>query len=149
MSEKSMLDTIHHFRLVQHYINTIVEHLLLRSELHDTSKLQEPELSGYAGLAEAVNGLKYGTEEHRAAFAPFKEVIAHHYAVNDHHPEYFGGDVSQMNLLQLAEMLCDWKAASRRSDPSVLPSLGESLKRFNIEPQLASIIQNTVSTLDW
>lgn len=149
MSEKSILDTVAHIRLVQLYLNSIAQHLMTRAEMHDESKLQEPELSGYAGLAGAVSGLKYGTEEHRAAFAPFKEVIAHHYSVNDHHPEYFGGDVNKMNLLQLTEMLCDWKAASRRNDPSLLPSLEVSIKRFGIDPQLASIIRNTIATLDW
>lgn len=146
---KSFSDTVSHIRLVQSKLRIIVEFLLLRAELHDVSKLNEPELSGYEGLSEAVKGLQYGTDEYRAAFEPFKAIIKHHYEYNDHHPEHFAGGVKEMNLLQIVEMAADWKAASMRNSDTLKPTLEASFKRFGIDDQLAEIIRNTVEALDW
>ena len=65
-----MQDTIEHIRFVQQKIMDLASILFNRAINHDASKLKEPELSGYAGLADAMRGLTYGTPEHRAAFAP-------------------------------------------------------------------------------
>ena len=52
----SILDTIEHIQMVQAYLGQIVEELHARAIVHDRSKLQEPELTGYQGLSEAVKG---------------------------------------------------------------------------------------------
>jgi hypothetical protein len=50
-----------------------------------------------------------------------------------------------MNLVDIVEMVCDWKAATRKHrDGNILKSLEINAKRFNIEPQLLSILHNTV-----
>ncbi len=55
-----------------------------------------------------------------------------------------------MNLIDIFEMLADWKAATERHDDG---SLGRSLtiqaSRFNISPQLQSILYNTARDLGW
>lgn len=145
----SLLDTILHIQLVQQHMDEVLGDLTTRAFSHDYSKLNEPELSGYAGLSDALKGLTYGTPEHKAAFAPFKQVIDHHYAVNDHHPEHFKLGINGMNLLQLIEMVCDWKAASLRNSDTLADSLDVSFKRFGIDTQLANIIRNTVNELRW
>jgi hypothetical protein len=148
--ESSILDTIDHIQKVQRFLGIVIADLLYRSHSHDGSKLLPPELDGYAGLSEAVKGLQYGTDEHRAAFAPFKAIITHHYEANDHHPEHFqDSDIRRMTLPQIVEMVCDWKAASTRNSESLLPSLDASFKRFGIDEQLAWIIRNTISEMGW
>jgi hypothetical protein len=143
-------DAIEHIEKVQFHLDRCATDLDARVILHDASKLEEPELSGYAGLAEAVKDLKYGTPEYRAAFQPFKAIIQHHYAANDHHPEHFGAGVDGMNLLQIIEMLCDWKAASERfGGGDFAESLKVSVARFEIEPQLENILRNTAKYLGW
>jgi len=53
-----------------------------------------------------------------------------------------------MTLLDLLEMICDWKAASERvSSGDILKSIEYNTTRFNISPQLVSILKNTVSEL--
>lgn len=148
---KSVLDTINHIKQVQFFMEQVIKSLIERARLHDASKLNEPEYSGYAGLSETLKGLQYGTDEHRAAFAPFKPIIQHHYQANDHHPEHFDktDGIAQMNLLQLVEMFCDWKAASTRNSNTLLDSLDVSAQRFGVEPQLAKIFSNTVRDLEW
>jgi hypothetical protein len=43
--------------------------------------------------------------------------LKHHYSHNRHHPEFFGEDgVDGMTLVDLIEMLADWKAATERHD---------------------------------
>ncbi len=41
-----------------------------------------------------------------------KIAIHQHQQTNNHHPEYFVGGITQMNDLQLAELVCDWKSRS-------------------------------------
>ncbi len=55
-----------------------------------------------------------------------------------------------MSLFDLIEMLCDWKAAGERhADGSIEMSLGHNRERFNISPQLHSILENTAKEMGW
>jgi hypothetical protein len=149
MSNNSRQDTLDHIAKVEGYLSLIAHELRARGAAHDASKLQEPELSGYAGLSEALQGLTYGTDEYRAAFAPFKGIIKHHYEHNRHHPECWPGGVNDMSLLDIIEMLCDWKAASERGGGDFAESIRVSCKRFGIDPQLGLIFANTAKDLGW
>jgi hypothetical protein len=58
--------------------------------------------------------------------------------------------VDGMSLLDLLEMLCDWKAAGERhADGSMARSLEINKKRFNISTQLQSVLENSVKELGW
>lgn len=58
--------------------------------------------------------------------------------------------VAGMSLLDLIEMLCDWKAATERhNDGSIARSLKINRERFNISDQLQSILENTARELNW
>ena len=58
-------------------------------------------------------------------------------------------DVSQMNLVDIIEMLCDWKAATmRHNDGDILKSIEFNKKRFQISDQLTQIFLNTVSLFE-
>lgn len=55
-----------------------------------------------------------------------------------------------MSLLDIIEMVCDWKAASERTKQgSIAQSLAHNKQRFGISDQLASILENTVRELGW
>ena len=55
-----------------------------------------------------------------------------------------------MSLLDLIEMLADWKAAGmRHADGNITQSLEINRKRFGMSDQLFKIFQNTVKELDW
>ena len=86
-----------------------------------------------------------------------KPAIEHHNRVNRHHPEYFMLEdrytlnlvsaLGCMNLIDLIEMLCDWKAATlRHGDGDIYKSLEINAKRFGYSGELKSILKNTV---DW
>jgi len=57
-----------------------------------------------------------------------------------------------MNLVDIMEMLCDWKASSaRHNDGNIRTSLELNKDRFNIDAQLYQILENTIEYLndDW
>lgn len=145
----SQIDTLDHINKVRGNLETAVKNLRQRALDHDASKLEEPELSGYEGLSQALKGLTYGTPEHRAAFAPYKEIIQHHYAHNRHHPEHWQLGVTDMSLLDIIEMLCDWKAAHDRNGGDFGHSIQVSVSRFCISEQLHAVLINTARELGW
>jgi hypothetical protein len=149
IQQESMKDTLSHIAKVEGYLSLCADLLYGRAKQHDASKLEEPERSGYAGLTQALQGLTYGTPEHRAAFAPFKPIIQHHYEANTHHPEHWPNGVDDMSLLDVIEMLCDWKAASERGKGDFADSIRVSVERFKIDGQLAAILVNTAREIGW
>jgi hypothetical protein len=53
-----------------------------------------------------------------------------------------------MNLIDLVEMLCDWKAASERhNDGNIKKSIEINTARFGLSWQLAKILENTADLL--
>jgi len=150
MSYDSTQDTEDHIGKVRARLNYICECLEARAQWHDRSKLQEPEKSGFDVLTLNLKDLVYGSDEYRAALAEARPVIDHHYAANSHHPEHYENGIAGMSMLDVIEMLCDWKAASERTKQgSIAQSLAHNKQRFRIDDQLYSILVNTVKELDW
>lgn len=143
-------ETRAHVNLVRQRIGEAITNLSARSDAHDASKLQEPELSGFEGLRIRLADVQFGTPEYQAALAEARPVIAHHYAANDHHPEHYADGVYGMSLLSVLEMLCDWKAAGERTkNGSLRQSLAVNIPRFKIDDQLATLLTNTARELGW
>lgn len=151
MKHDSTQDTLEHINKVQARIAEVQVHLDERAALHDRSKLQEPEKSGYDVLTIKLKDCVYGSDEYRAALAEAKPVIDHHYAHNTHHPEHYGPlGINGMSLLDVIEMLCDWKAASERTKQgSIEQSMTHNAQRFGIDTQLGMILANTIKELGW
>lgn len=105
---------------------------------------------GYDTLTAALRGVEYGSAEYRAALDEAHETIQHHYAMNSHHPEHHADGVAGMSLLDLIEMVADWKAASERSGGrNMMSSIGYNAARWGIDPQLKAIIANTIKEMGW
>lgn len=149
-----MSDTRHtqiHIMHVRQNIAKVVEDLFDRSGRHDASKLVEPEAESFARIEVERTGVVYGTPEYTAMMASVQPAIDHHYANNDHHPEHFPNGINDMNLMQITEMLCDWKAASMRGQqrPFLEGMTNVSKERFGIDDQLFAVLVNTVKALGW
>ena len=57
--------------------------------------------------------------------------------------------INGMDLLDLVEMFCDWKAAGERhNDGNILKSIEKNTTRFGLSPQLVRILQNTAAALE-
>lgn len=75
--------------------------------------------------------------------------LQHHYANYRHHPEHFVKGINDMNLVDIVEMLCDWKAASlRQNDGNLLKSIDTNAQRFGYDDQLKQIFINTAKLFD-
>lgn len=144
----SEAETRKHIARVGALLHLIAKKLLDRADVHDKSKLEEPELATFDRATARLSGLKYGGDEYKACLADMKPALDHHYAKNRHHPEHFPDGVTGMTLVDVVEMICDWKAASeRQNDGNILTSIEHNKMRFGIDHQLASILVNTVQAL--
>lgn len=142
---ESKLDTHKHIRRVQEILMGVIQNLQQRALVHDVSKLLPPEAGGIAESGADLHKLTYGSEEYDKALENIQPIIDHHYACNSHHPEHYGEmGINGMDLLDLLEMVCDWKAASERhADGCLFRSLEHSRERFGISEQLQTILTNT------
>lgn len=104
--------TMRHIERVRNLLNVMVVELLRRGELHDQTKLETPEVEAFTAKTKELAATSYGSEAYEGNKADIAAALQHHYAHNRHHPEHFKNGVRDMNLLDLVEMFCDWKAAS-------------------------------------
>lgn len=138
-------DTFRHVERVRNLLNLVIVELLRRGELHDQSKLTHPEVSEFTRLTPVLAGLTYGSPEYDKCKAELGNALKHHYANNRHHPEHWKNGVDDMDLVDLIEMFCDWKAASERhNDGNIRKSIEINGKRFEMSPQLIRIFENSV-----
>lgn len=132
---------------VRNYLNVCIRELLTRGEQHDQSKLEAPEVEAYDAITDGLRGLTYGSDAYRAVLKANKPAIDHHYQTYRHHPEHFPAGYLAMTLIDLLEMLCDWRAASlRHNDGSLYDSLEINQTRFGYSDELKQILRNTA---DW
>ena len=170
--------TLEHIVEVRRQINLVIEELIKRAQTHDASKLESPEREIFDEYTPKLKGTTYGSDEYKGYLTQMKVALDHHYAKNRHHPEHFiqyvcngcfeeykeepnvcnicgysqfqgESDVSQMNLIDLIEMFCDWYAATKRHiDGDISKSIDINKKRFRISDQLTQILRNTVELLE-
>lgn len=150
MTYDSTQDTLEHIGMVRKFMAEIMLSLRARKVSHDASKLVSPEKDAFDVLTPRLKGLTYGSDEYRACLKEMKPAIQHHYEHNTHHPEHWANGVDDMDLLDVVEMLCDWKAAGmRHADGDMLKSLEINRERFKLSDQLYKILLNTVERMEW
>jgi hypothetical protein len=141
--------TLQHIRTVEKFVHIFIRELLERAEKHDLSKLQQPEVELFTKYTPKLASSTYGSEEYNSFRKEMAVALEHHYANNRHHPEHFKNGVNDMNLIDLVEMLCDWKASSmRHNDGNIRKSIEINAVRFGINPQLVKILENTAEFFD-
>ena len=143
------VETIKHIERVRYYLRIITDKLTTRGISHDKTKLESPEVELFTEFTPKLAELKYGSEEYKESLAALKPALDHHYANSRHHPEHFSKGINDMNLVDIMEMLCDWKAAGERQrDGNLLKSIELNAQRFGYDDQLKQIFVNTAKMLD-
>lgn len=177
----SRQDTLDHILRVRELLYIAQNKLEARGFAHDQSKLKEPEKSVFDACTGKLKAMAYGSDEYKAALAELKPALDHHYANNSHHPEHYQklvccicfteypadhkdncskcgngtlvaeANVAGMTLLDVLEMLVDWKAATERmkGGGDIRRSLQINTERFKLSPQLVSILANTIEEMGW
>lgn len=144
----SSLDTFNHIRDVQELLSLVFNELVVRGINHDDSKLHDPEKSLFDEYSPKLKNCTYGSDEYKQYLIELKVALDHHYQKNSHHPEHYENGIGGMDLLDIIEMLCDWKAATKRHvDGDILKSIEINADRFGIDDQLKQILLNTVMRL--
>lgn len=151
MTYDSTADTLKHSLRVGELMGQPIKELVDRSVQHDRSKAEDPELAVFNEFTPRLKHSTYGSDEYKGYLAAMAEGLAHHYANNRHHPEAFGeAGVNGMTLVDLIEMLADWKAATERhADGDLARSLEIQQERFGLTPQLRQILTNTAEWYGW
>lgn len=142
-------DTKEHIRRVQYFMGFFLDALYWQKELHDTSKLKEPEKRIFDYFTPKLRETTYGSKEYKKYLHDMKQMLWHHYNYNSHHPEHFPNRISGMTLMDLIEMICDWRAATERhADGDIIKSIEINRKRFHLSNQLYQILLNTAKWLE-
>lgn len=133
-----------HISRVRKHMNTFVQLLLKRAINHDKSKLEEPELSWWKEMDKEPR-YPYGSEEYKQKIKRWDKVFKHHYKYNRHHPEHYEYGISEMTLVDIVEMMCDWLGYKDTIAISeALKVCDEQMKRYNIPDGIRQIIFNTL-----
>ena len=143
------VDTIRHIENVRKYLRFIIDRLITRGVEHDRLKLESPEVEIFTEYTPKLAQSTYGSEEYHTFPKEMDVALQHHYANYRHHPEHFERGINDMNLVDIVEMLCDWKAASmRHNDGNLLKSIEINARRFGYDDQLKQILINTAKLFD-
>ena len=138
-----------HIEKVKNYIIYIVNELVDRGNKHDKDKIEDSiEKKLFDEYTPKLANCTYGSDEYKSFLNGLKPALDRHYLNNRHHPEHFVNGMNDMNLIDLIEMICDWKASSERhADGDIYKSIEINQKRFGYSDDVKSLLKNTVDYL--
>lgn len=146
----SRVDTYAHIAMVQAFMDQIVRQLMDRALNHDGTKLFPPERDAFDEFTPKLKDTTYGSAEYEGYRKAMAEALEHHYSNNSHHPEYWPLGFKDMGLLDLIEMLADWKAATmRHADGDLHTSINHNAERFGYDENMKLLLLNTAVRLGW
>ena len=150
-----MRETVAHVRRVGNLMLDAAQSIQRRAMIHDDSKFSPDEFESFAQETPTLRGLTYGSDEYKAALERIKPALGHHYRRNRHHPEHHPESpecrgIQRMDLIDLIEMLADWKAATERHADGSLPrSIVQNAARFGYDDRFACLLAKTAANLGW
>jgi len=144
-------DTLKHIRRVQEILLTFQSELTKRAIHHDSTKLTPPEKPIFDKATPRLKSSTYGSRQYEKMLKELAPALKHHYSCHRHHPENHPRGVADMTLVDLVELLADWKSASERHDNGSLAlSIEQGRKRFKLdEVSVTMILENTRSSFGW
>jgi len=119
-------------------------HLIYRGLIHDASKFTFKEARFFIPHFHKLKKSVYGTQSYSDLLKSVNPALDNHYKSNRHHPEFHPGGMNNMNLLDIVEMFCDWRASTlKHKTGNIFKSIGVSKDRFNITGALYYVLYNT------
>lgn len=150
MTFDSTADTLLHKKRVLELMINAIESLLDRAVRHDDSKLCSPEKEGFDEFTPRLREAEYGSDEYFSMLREMEPFLSHHYATNAHHPQFHEAGIHGMSLLDLLEMVCDWKAATERvPGGDIEASIEKNRERFGFGDEIAGLLRQTAKELFW
>ena len=147
----AMRSTAAHIRRVQELLVSVSRELLLRGVHHDGTKWGEHEWPYFAEATHLLADVEYGSDAYRAGLDQIRPGVERHQKTHRHHPECHPRGVLDMHLIDLVEMLADWKAAGERTKGGgdLALSIRINVKRFQIPRAIADQLRATAVALGW
>jgi len=146
----SRADTLKHSMRVGELLVAVIGELADRATHHDVSKTEPPEVEVFDKFTPLLAKSAFGSDEYKSQLREMGEGLRHHYAVNSHHPEHYVNGVNGMTLVDVIEMLADWRAATERNPNGDLGrSMDINRDRFHVDEQLDQIMRNTAVHFGW
>lgn len=141
----STKDTLKHIKRVRFYVKNCIKELSRMMKYHDQDKIHNCiEKALFDEFTPKLKDCTYGSDEYTLFLNSLKSALDIHYSINRHHPEHFANGINGMNLIDVLEMICDWKAASERHDDGdIFKSIEINQKRFGYSDDLKNILINT------
>lgn len=150
ISINTIQKTLEHKTRVGDLLGEVNKELFSRAIHHDDSKFSNEELPLFDKYTSQLANLTYGSEEYKDCLKQLGPALEHHYQNNSHHPEYHNNDLSFMTLLDIIEMLADWKAATERHhNGNIMRSIEINQDRWGYSDELKNILVRTVQSLGW
>lgn len=148
--EECKIETQAHIDKVRRYIRFFTDKLTDRAEKHDASKMGDIEAPIFAAHTANLSNIEFGSEEYKKELEALKPALDHHYKYNRHHPQYFGEEgINGMNLIDIVEMLADWRASVERTqNGDIFKSIEINAERFGIDEQFKKILINTARMME-
>ena len=141
-------ETNKHIKNVKGILDIWIKELKQRGKLHDKSKLETPEVEIFTEFTPKLATSTYGSEEYKGFLKEMNVALEHHYRVNSHHPEHYKNGIKGMNVLDIMELLADWKSATlRHNDGDLIRSINYNQDRFKYSDDLKQIFLNTAKLL--
>lgn len=145
---KCIKETKKHIKNVKGILNIWSDELKQRGKLHDKSKLENPEIDIFVEYTPKLATSTYGSEEYQGFLKEMNVALKHHYSKNSHHPEHYKNGIKGMNILDIVELLADWKSATlRHLDGDLIRSINLNQDRFSYGEDLKNIFLNTAKLL--
>jgi hypothetical protein len=140
-----------HQQTVQLAMQRMIHELEERSREHDLSKYFPDEFEGFYAANHCFQELVFGSEDWKKCLNSITPIRKIHYSRNPHHPEAHENGIAGMTLMDILEMLADWKSASSiyGNNGNLENSILINKERFKIDDQLYQILLNTIRHMDW
>lgn len=143
-------ETLEHIDRVRSLLGDVIRDLHGRAFDHDLTKMDEFEKPIFDEFTPKLKDSTYSSDEYKGFLKSMKVALDHHYATYRHHPEHFENGIKDMNLIDLIEMVFDWKAASERhANGNIEKSIKEiNKKRFDYGDEIERLLLNTLKYFD-
>ena len=147
---ETLTDILLHISRVQENLSQIRAILEVRGIAHDRTKFLAIEFDAFVKAQPKFKEANYDSPEYQECVDMIRPSIDHHHANNRHHIAFYKKGFSDMNLLDILEMLADWEAASRRNlDLPFADSLPKAFEKYSIPSNVQRHIVATLKYLKW
>ena len=147
----ALLTIMRHRETVAEHLHNLADYFRHRAREHDRSKLRLDEFAGFSRINRIAREHPYGTQEYEESMDTEKGpdgCITLHFSRNAHHPEYHGHE-REMGLLDLMEMVADWKGAADTYGTNTLrDAMPVNRKRFDFDDWQWRVIELMVDWLE-